>query len=74
MKLFKEKEKTYKFNKYGYAQALLDIKNEKINKINNVTNIVLLLVLFGVGVLSKEFLIFCFAGKGIDIVTNWLIG
>lgn len=74
MKIFKEKEKTYKFDKYGYAQALLDIKTEKMSKINNVTNIILLLALFGVGFLSKEFLILCFASKGIDVITGWIIG
>lgn len=71
--MLKKKEKTYAFTPLGFAQAMLDIKTEKQNKINNVTSTILLLAFLGFGLLSKEFLILYFTGKGIDFVTNLFI-
>lgn len=71
--MFKRKEKTYKFNSFGYAQAILDIKKEKQDKINNVTSFILMAALFGFGLLSKEFLMIYLTGKGIDFVSNIFI-
>lgn len=68
------KEKKYKFDRFGYAQLLLDLKNEKLEKINSVTSIAVVLAMFGLGLLNKEFLMIILANKGINKVTSWLIG
>ncbi len=69
-----KKGKRYKFDRFGYAQLLLDIKNEKLNKINSVTSIIIILAMFGLGLVSKELLMIILANKGINKVTSLLIG
>lgn len=69
-----KKEKRYKFDRFGYAQLLLDIKNEKLNKINSVTSVVIIIAMFGLGLVSKELLMIILANKGINKVTSLLIG
>lgn len=69
-----KKEKRYKFDRFGYAQLLLDIKNEKLNKINSITSVVVILAMFGLGLVSKELLMIILANKGINKVTSLLIG
>ena len=71
--MFKKKMKTYPLTAHGYAQMELDIKMEKQEKINNVTSVIVLLTFLGFGLLSKEFLILYFTGKGIEFVTNLFI-
>lgn len=69
-----KKEKKYKFDRFGYAQLLLDLKKEKLEKINNATSIIVILSMFGLGLLSKEFLMLILANKGINKITSWLVG
>lgn len=69
-----KKEKRYKFDRFGYAQLLLDIKNEKLNKINSITSVVIIIAMFGLGLVSKELLMIILANKGINKVTSLLIG
>lgn len=71
--ILKKKQKTYPFTPIGYAQMQLDVKMKKQEKINNVTSTILLLVFLAFGLLSKEFLILYFTGKGIEFVTNLFI-
>lgn len=70
----KKKIKTYKFDKFGYAQLLLDIKKEKQDKVNNVVSTVILLGFLGLGLMSKEFLVLYLTGKGVSFVTDLFIG
>lgn len=71
--MLKSKEKTYKFDRFGYAQALLDIKKEKQDKINNITSLVVMVAFLGLGLLSKEFILLYLTGKGIGVVTDILV-
>ena len=73
MLLKKNKMKTYEFSAYGRAKMELDIQKEKTDKINNITSILLTLVLFGIGVISKEFLVIYFIGKGMNYVVDWFV-
>ncbi|MDU3410064.1 hypothetical protein [Clostridium sp.] len=74
MKSFKKRNiKTYKFDKFGYAQAIYDIRKEKQEKIGNIFSIVVLLGFLGLGIMSKEFLLIYFTGKGINLITDFLI-
>lgn len=68
-----KKEKVYKFDKFGLAQAIVDRKAEKQKKINNITSLVVVLGFLGLGWMSKEFLLLYLTGKGIDIVTDIFI-
>ena len=74
MKSFKKRNiKTYKFDKFGYAQAIYDIRKEKQEKIGNIFSIVVLLGFLGLGIMSKEFLLIYFTGKVINLITDFLI-
>ena len=68
--MFKKKMKTYPLTAHGYAQMELDTKMEKQEKINGVTSAILLLVLMGFGLLSKDFLILYFTSKGAKLLTK----
>lgn len=68
-----KKEKTYKFDNFGLAQALLDIKAGKQKKVNDITTLTLVLVFLGLGWMSKEFLLLYVTGKGIDFITNLIL-
>lgn len=74
MSIFRKKEKRYKFTAIGYAQMLLDIKQEKMNKINGYTSLIVILIMFVIGLLSKELMIIILANKGINKVTSLLVG
>jgi len=69
-----KKEKRYKFNSLGYAQMLLDLRQEKMNKISNVTSIGLIVGLFILGILGKDMLIIILGNMGINKITDWIIG
>jgi len=72
--IFKDRKiKTYKFDKFGYAQAIYDIRKEKQEKVSNIFSIVIVLSFLGLGIMSKEFLLLYFTGKGINFVTDLLI-
>lgn len=68
--MFKKKIKTYSFDKYGLAQAKLDIKNERSNKINKVTNVGIMMLMLALGFMGKEFVIFYLINLGIGSVTD----
>lgn len=71
--MFSKKEKTYKFNRFGYAQAKLDAKLEKQEKINNAVSTIVFLGFLGLGLLSREYLILYLSSKGISIITDFLV-
>lgn len=71
--MFKKKEKTYTFDKFGYAQAILDARLEKQEKINNIASLVILLGFLGFKLLSKEYLLLYLSSKVISILSDLLI-
>lgn len=68
------RKKVYKLDKFGYAQMILDSRQEKINKINGRISLVLIILLFAIGVIGKEMLIIMIGNMTIGKVTNWLLG
>lgn len=72
-RLFKKKVKSYPATDEGLVQMRFDVKQNKTKKINGYTSIVVILVLFAVGFLSKEILIILLANKGINGITELVI-
>lgn len=68
-----KKTKTYKFNQLGYVQMLYDIRQERMTKVSNTATFILILSLFGFGLMSKEFFALYIAGKVIDFGTDIII-
>lgn len=68
-----KKEKTYSFDKFGYAQMIYDIRRNKIDKIANGTTWAIMIGLVGIGLLSKEFFAVYAVGRGIDFVADLVI-
>lgn len=68
--MFKKKIKTYSFDKYGLAQAKLDIRNERSNKISKVTNVGIMMLMLSLGFVGKEFVIFYLINLGLGSVTD----
>jgi hypothetical protein len=69
-----KKEKRYKFTSLGYAQLLLDLRQEKIKKIGTITSTGLIIGLFLLGILGKEMFTVMVCNIGINKVTDWIIG
>ena len=69
--------KTYPITAIGMAQMKMDHDSAKINKkvkrITETTTIMVLLGLFGLGLFSKEILIYIMAGKGINALATFLV-
>lgn len=61
--MLKQKERIYKFDREGLDQALADIRKEKQNKKNGIISLLILLALFGFGVVNKEYVILYFISK-----------
>lgn len=57
------KQQIYKFDREGLEQALADIRKEKQNKKNSIVSVLILLTLFSVGVVNKEYIILYFISK-----------
>lgn len=68
--MFNKKENIYKFDRTGLAQVMYDIKKEKQSKMDSVISILILLVFFSFGVLSKEYLLLYFTGKGVNFIAK----
>jgi hypothetical protein len=69
-----KKGKIYPFNTLGYVKMLWDIRQEKVGKINSIMSIVIILLMFGLGLLSKELFMIMLANAGIGKITSWLVG
>ena len=70
----KEKIKTYAMTPLGYAKLMYEEKQEKLGRINGVVGLAVILGMFGIGFLSKELFIVILTGKGIKVVTNYMVG
>lgn len=68
--MFNKKEKIYKFDRTGLAEVKYDIKKEKQSKMDSIISVLLLLVFFSFGALSKEYMLFVLAGKGVNFITK----
>lgn len=66
--------KLYKFDRFGYAQVILDLRRGKIDRINEIVSIGIIIGLFALGVLSKELLIIILCNTGIGKVTSLFVG
>lgn len=73
LKIFKGKEKTYKFNNLGLVQCKYDIKTEKKERINKITGVGMVLVMLALGWMSKEFVVLYFINLGIGASTDLFI-
>lgn len=65
--------KTYKFSAIGYAQMILDLRHEKIDRINEVISILIIVGLFASGFLSKELMIVLMCNSGIGKITSLFV-
>lgn len=68
-----KKNKTYKFDRYGFIELQNDIKKEKAEKINGITSAVILVTFAALGLMSKDYFILYVVNKGIDLVTKRLL-
>ena len=74
-KLFQKKEdKGYPLTDLGYVQMMWDMKQAKLGKIKGVISIAIVMGMFGLGFLSKEFVIMIMAGKGMGKFASWIVG
>ena len=71
---FKGKEKRYPLTRIGIVRMMWDIKQAKLAKINGYVSLVIVVSMFGLGFLSKEFFLMALAGKGIGKVASFMIG
>ncbi|HEY8890700.1 MAG TPA: hypothetical protein VIM70_10630 [Clostridium sp.] len=69
MKLFK-KDKRFPLTTKGIEDMFKYEKDIKIKKINGYTGIAVILVLFGLGFLSKEIFMIMIATKGLNGITD----
>jgi len=70
----KERIKTYALTPLGYARMMYEEKQAKLGKINGVVSVVIIIGMFAIGMLGKELLIIFLANKGINVITNKLVG
>jgi len=69
-----KRKKIYQFSPYGHVKMLWDIKQERKNKVNGIIGIAVIIGMFGLGFLSKEFVSLILVSKGIDKVASIMIG
>ena len=68
------KEKRYPLTSIGIVKMFWDIKQAKLAKINDCISIAIVIGMFALGFLSKEFLIMILAGKGMGKVATFIVG
>ena len=68
----KGKIRSYSFDKYGLAQAKLDIANKKKTKISNVTNFAIMMVMVMLGFIGKEFFVVYLINLGFGFLGDLL--
>ncbi|HEY5588440.1 MAG TPA: hypothetical protein VIK86_05725 [Candidatus Paceibacterota bacterium] len=68
--LFKKKDKRFPLTEQGIQDMFKYEKDRKIKKINTVTYVVVIMLMFGLGILSKEIFMVMVANKGIGGITD----
>jgi len=72
MKLFKKKDMRFPLTEQGIKDMFAYEKERKTKKINSYTYIVVIIAMFGFGLLSKEILMIMLANKGINGITGMI--
>ena len=74
-KLFpKKKVKAYSITPLGQTQMLWDVKKAKEAKITGITSMATIILLFGLGVLTKELFIMIMVSKGFGKIAVAMFG
>ena len=74
IKILKKKEIVYPFSVYGHVKMDMECRQMKQAKITGVVGIMVILSMFALGFMSKEFVSMILISKGIGKVTTVLAG